>query len=511
MQAITPFVLCSAVLLCLQAGAAESFAPTTKPKLILQLEADFLALRLKVTAPAGTTAVHYRLLETDGATKVIEGRTSPSSDLRFAIDVPLATSRWARLDVRALKGEEVLAKREIRPDQDELKLLTAERLNARSAKERSAWGTYVEKSRTRFEAEFDLLSAECRKLGKPKANPAPGSRAEFELDSDTPESWFASDEAKALADSVISYQTPTGGWSKGIDYKAGPRAPGTHWTNSQSDDPWHYCGTFDNRSTTEQIKLLAGVYSATKSEEARAALQRGLDYMFEAQYPNGGWPQNYPIESGYHEAITLNDNALVHILEVLLTLVQKKPPFTFADEALRQRAKTAFERGIGCLAAMQVKIDGKPTVWCAQHDPLSLAPEHARTKEPPSLSGGESAEVARFLMRKAPITDQTRAMIDAAMAWFENHRLTGLRKTQTAEGKTDYVEDASSKESYWARFYDLKTGKAIFPGSQDGINYPTFREMAAKNKVAYDFMTTKPGDLITKERQRWMKRLEKEK
>jgi PelA/Pel-15E family pectate lyase len=159
---------------------------------------------------------------------------------------------------------------------------------------------------------------------------------------------------------------------------------------------------------------------------------------------------------------------------------------------------------------MQVKIDGKPTVWCAQHDPLSLAPEHARTKEPPSLSGGESAELVRFLMRKAPITGGTKAMIESAMAWFESHKLTGLRKTQTTEGKTDYAEDAASKEVYWARFYDLKTGKAIFPGSQDGINYPTFRDMAAKNKVAYDFMTAKPGDLITKEVQRWKKRLEKE-
>ena len=509
MQVMTHFVLFSAALLCLQVSAAEAPAPPPKPKIDLQVETDFLALHLKVTAPAGTTAVQYRLLETDNATKASEWQTTPTPDLRFAVDVPLATSRWARLEMRALKGEEVLAKKEIRPDQSEFKLLTPERIAGLPSPQQAAWSDYIAKSQARFEAEFDLLAAECRKLGQPTAKPAPGSRAEFELDSDTPESWFASDEAKALADAAISYQTPTGGWSKGIDYQAGPRAPGTHWTNSQGD-AWHYCGTFDNRSTTEQLKLLAGVYSTTKREDVRAALQRGLDYVFEAQYPNGGWPQNYPIESGYHEAITLNDNAMVHILEVLLTLMQKKPPFTFADEALGQRAQAAFERGIDCLTAMQVKIDGKATVWCAQHDPLSLAPEHARTKEPPSLSGGESAEVVRFLMRKAPITDATKAMISSAVAWFESHKLTGLRKTKNAEGKTDYVEDASSKEVYWARFYDLKTSRAIFPGSQDGINYPTFGEMAAKNKVAYDFMITKPGELLTKEMDRWKKRLAKE-
>jgi len=253
------------------------------------------------------------------------------------------------------------------------------------------------------------------------------------------------------------------------------------------------------------------VFTATKREDVKKALDRGLEYLFEAQFPNGGWPQNYPIESGYHEAITLNDNAMVHVLEVLLTIIQKQPPFAFADEALRQRAQAAYGKGIACFAASQVKIHGELTVWCAQHDPLSLVPVHARTKEPPSLSGGESAELLRFLMRKAPITDATIQMIEAGLKWFDSHRLTGLRKTKTAEGKTDYVDDSGSTEVYWARFYDLETGKPIFPGSQDGINYPTFREMAAKNKVAYDFMVTKPRELLEKEVPRWRKRLAKRK
>lgn len=491
---------------------AQNQSPAPKPSIKLEVSTDFLALHLQGTAPEGTTAVQYRVAESGAISEQDAWLPAPllaSPASSFSIDIPLKDSRWSALQVRALKGEEELARKKTGPDQSEFKLLTPERIADLLAPQQMAWHGYIAKSKARFDAEFDILAAECRKLGQPTATPAPGSRAEFELDSDTPESWFASDEAKALADAAISYQTPTGGWSKGIDYKAGPRAPGTHWTNSQGD-AWHYCGTFDNRSTTEQLKLLAGVYSATKRDDVRAALQRGLDYVFEAQYPNGGWPQNYPIESGYHEAITLNDNAMVHILEVLLAIVQKKPPFAFVDEALGQRAQTAFERGMSCLTAMQVMIDGKATVWCAQHDPLSLAPEHARTKEPPSLSGGESAEVVRFLMRKAPITDATKAMIGSAVAWFESHKLTGLHKIKNSEGKTDYAEDPSSQEIYWARFYDLKSGKAIFPGSQDGINYPTYHEMAAKNKVAYDFMITKPGELLTKEMERWKKRLAKE-
>ena len=58
----------------------------------------------------------------------------------------------------------------------------------------------------------------------------------------------------------------------------------------------------------------------------------------------------------------------------------------------------------------------------------------------------------------------------------------------------------------WARFYEIATGLPIFAGAQDGIIYPTFTEMAAHNRIAYDFYTTKPAEFLTKERARWKKR-----
>jgi alanine dehydrogenase len=46
-------------------------------------------------------------------------------------------------------------------------------------------------------------------------------------------------------------------------------------------------------------------------------------------------------------------------------------------------------------------------------------------------------------------------------------------------------------------------------GAGAGIVYSTFQEMAAKNKVAYDFFSTRPAELLGKELPRWRKRLEK--
>lgn len=488
-------------------------AQDEKPKVTLTTEADFLALHVSGKAPAGTTALQYRFAESGeiaeaAAWTAVSAKVSDDGGFQF--DLPLKSSRWSEIQVRALKGADEVAKKLSRSRVDVFEWLKPERIAAMPEAERGVWSAYMKRSIERREAEFDILASECRKLGIAKASPAPGNRAELEKDSDTPIEWYSSAEAVKLAEAVMSYQTPSGGWSKAVNYTQGSRKPGAHWT-AQKGDQWHYCGTIDNRTTTEQVKLLAGVYSATKREDVKTALMRGLEYLWEAQFPNGGWPQNYPIESGYHEAITLNDDAMVHVLEVMLLIAEKSPPFAFAEDGLQKRAQAAYDKGIDCLAAAQVRIDGKLAVWCAQHDPLDLGPVHARTKEPPSLSGGESAELVKFLMRKAPISDKTTAMIEPALAWFESHKLTGLRKGKNEAGKTDYIEDASSTEVYWARFYDLKTGNAIFPGSQDGINYPTFREMAAKNKVAYDFMVTKPRDVIGKEVERWKKRMTKEK
>ncbi len=490
------------------AALADEAAPPASG-LALEVDADFLALHVNARAPQGTTAIEYRLAETGDVSKGevwAPVKSAPREDGAYRFDVALPKSRWTSLQVRAVKGGEVLAMRETHPRTRTFQMLTEERVAALPAPERDAWTAYLRRSGERAETEHDTLADECRTLGLARSTPAPSNSREFETASREAGSWFAGAEAQRLGEVVMSYQTPSGGWSKAVDYTKGARTPGTHWTTQTGLDGWHYCGTLDNRSTTEQVRFLA----ALKRDAARTAALRGIEWMLEAQMPNGGWPQNYPVEPGYHEAITLNDDAMVHALEILLAISAGEPPFDFTEAALRERTRAAFDKGIACLAAAQVREDGTPTVWCAQHDPLTLVPVAARKKEPPSLSGGESAAVLKFLMRQGPTTPEVVAMVEPALRWFERHRVTGLRQTKNAAGKTDYVPDAGSEEVYWARFYDVTTGQPIFAGAEDGIIYPTFSEMAAKNKVAYEYFTTKPRDLIEKEVARWKKRLAKE-
>jgi PelA/Pel-15E family pectate lyase len=490
---------------------AQPTQDKSSSKITLRVEADYLALHASGTGPAAATVWEYRLRLSDNS-KTGDWTTfpQPNPDGSFQFDVPLQDWRWAELEVRASTGEQVLATAEAKPKQRMFEMLRRDRFSVLPEPERAAWLSYFETSERHAERERDVLAIECRKFGMAVSKPAPGIGSEFKLGADVAPAWYGSPQALKLADTVLSYQTPTGAWSKAVKYADGPRAPGTHWTNNPNNGGWHYCGTLDNHATTEQIKFLAQVYTATKREDAKAGARRGLEWLLTAQFPNGGWPQVYPVEPGYHEAITLNDGAMLHALEVLRSASTGEAPFGFLDETIRQRASTAFDKALSCLLACQVKLSGKPAVWCAQHDPLTLEPVGARLKEPPSLSGMESAELLKFLMRKGPVTPAMISAIEGGVEWLSAHRLMNLRKVQTAEGKTDYVNDLASTEVYWARFYDVESGQPIFAGAQDGRRYSTFAEMAQHNNAAYDYFTTKPADVVEKEFQRWKNRVQKE-
>ena len=266
----------------------------------------------------------------------------------------------------------------------------------------------------------------------------------------------------------------------------------------------------DNRATTDELVLLAGVYRATKREQFRDAFFKGLDYIFDAQFPNGGWPQVYPLEGGYHDAVTYNDDAMIHVLDLLRDIANGTPEFKFVDDARRAKARKAVAAGLQCILDTQVMQNNRRTVWCAQHDPLTLAPCDARLKEPASLSGGESVGIVKFLMQIPNPSPEIVRAIEDALVWFEHSKLTGLRPTQR-DGRSFFEKDPTATQPYWARFYDIATNRPVFAGAQDGILYDSFEEMWKTNHFGYDFYTKHPEDLITKDQAKWRKLLAKSK
>jgi len=381
--------------------------------------------------------------------------------------------------------------------------ITRERLEELPAAKQAAWLTYWERSQANARADQAALDAEvaANNLTQPLCAPSGG---DFKLPAEMGDAWFSSEEAKQLANIILSYQTPVGGWSKHTGYSKGVRQPGMQFTsqNEPGQKP-HYVATFDNRSTTEELYFLAAVWQATKRKDCKAGFIKGLNFILAAQYPNGGWPQVYPLEGKYHDNITFNDDAMTRILELLQDIKNGESYYAFLDDAQRKRVVEALDVGLSCLLKVQFVQDGKKTGWCAQYDPLTLQPAAARAMEPVTLSGLESSRILRYLMSIPHPSPEIVASIEAGLNWLEQVKVTGMAKTNV-DGKTTYLPDPASTEVFWARFYRLADSKPVFPG-RDGILYDTFEAMAENNRLGYDFYTTLPGSIVYNGQKNWRK------
>src|ERR1019366_6327068 len=110
-----------------------------------------------------------------------------------------------------------------------------------------------------------------------------------------------------------------------------------------------YNTTYDNGSTYTQIAVLANVYTATSIEKYKTGALKGLDFILESQYKNGGWPQFYPLESDYSRCITYNDGVFEGIMELLKDIKDNKPEYAFVDNKLRAKLNLAYDKGMDCI------------------------------------------------------------------------------------------------------------------------------------------------------------------
>jgi pectate lyase len=283
-----------------------------------------------------------------------------------------------------------------------------------------------------------------------------------------PDSWFRGDEGKRTTDIVLSWQSDAGAWPKNKDTTR------KQFTGKRGKIE----GTFDNKATTGELRFLARAFDATGDPRCRDAYLRGFDHILDAQYPNGGWPQHHPPGKGYHRHITFNDGSMVRLLEFL----RDAPDSGILDADRKRRAAEAFDRGVACIVKCQVVIAGKPTVWCAQHDEVTLAPAKARDYELPSLSGGESAGILRFLMSLERPSPEVIRAVQAGVAWYESARITGIRVDRKKHGGVP-VEDRDAPP-LWARFYDLETGRPFFCG-RDGVKKASLAEIEKERREGY--------------------------
>jgi PelA/Pel-15E family pectate lyase len=311
-----------------------------------------------------------------------------------------------------------------------------------------------------------------------------------------PAGWFATADAKRVAANVLSYQSDLGGWPKNLDTTAAPYA----------GDRKELKPTFDNGATTDELRFLAQIFNATHEAKYEEAFGKGYDYILKAQYPTGGWPQYYPPPKSYHRHITFNDDAMVRLM-LFLRESYTGADYGFVDQARKTAARAAFDRGVECILKCQVKVDGKLTAWCAQHDEKDYSPRPARTFELVSLSGSESVGITRLLMSLGHPKPEVIQSVNAAVAWFESAKLVGIKVVQQPDkaapkGTNKVVVQDSAAPPMWARFYDIATNKPIY-ADRDGVAKASLADIGYERRNGYAWLGYWPQALLEKEYPVW--------
>jgi PelA/Pel-15E family pectate lyase len=395
--------------------------------------------------------------------------------------------------------------------------LTAEYVRATLPKnQQAAWLLYIDRSAKQQAVDRAAWATEFKASGRTTVliPPQGGSGRSMPMDKDP--AWYGTADALKIADVILSFQTPNGGWSKNLSMTQPARVPGEFYAapnqaptlpgatdadRAQANErahnaDWGWVATLDNDATNTELHFLHLVIAALpagKSAPYRKSYLRGIDYLLRSQYPNGGWPQVWPLDGGYHDAITFNDDAVTESLESLQPVGEGA--VKFVPLATQKLAAAAFARGLNLVLKAQIVINGKKTVWCQQHDELTLAPVSARNYEMPSLASGESATALEFLMTLKKPSPAVVKAINAGVAWFKQSAIYGYTWGGTREQGRLLIKREGAGP-LWSRYYSLTTDQPIF-GDRDKTIHDDVNDISLERRNGYSWFNTDGVELAT--------------
>lgn len=333
-----------------------------------------------------------------------------------------------------------------------------------------------------------------------------------------------------LADSIVKYQLESGGWCKNQNWIEGPDM------NVISQAMKTGVGsTIDNGATISEMKKLVEAVKEInrakgdsnyivaaelekKADAYRHSFCRGIDYLLEMQYPNGGFPQFYPKKQhkDYSTEITFNDNAMYNVLTLLkeLSAGGEICAVMQVDRETMQRCSNAYDMGVQCILDCQIRVDehgrvvaygtdawgaSRRTVWCQQHDEVTLLPAKARAYELPSYTGfGETCALLNLLMDIEKPSAEVREAIRGGVEWLRGHAMVDV-------AKEEFINDKGMKDIrlirqpgaplLWARFYDLDEALPYYC-DRDGIPKRNISEIGYERRNGYAWVGDTPSKVI---------------
>lgn len=298
------------------------------------------------------------------------------------------------------------------------------------------------------------------------------------------------------ADYLLTWQLH-GGWSKdmGDKYKRAWDGREPRTTVFSVDGANTELAVIDNDATTNEMLFLAHMYKVTGFDRYKEAVRKAIELLLTMQYPSGGWPQVYPRRGNYSDYVTFNDDAMIRAMSVLRMAAERRYPFNtdIVDAELEGRIRRALDRGLEYILRSQIRVDGRPTAWCAQHDPVTYEPRGGRSYEHPSISGSESVGVVAYLMSLPDPSPEVQEAIRGALEWFERSKVADTKYVRRDPQEVYFYPEPGSV--IWYRFYDIQTNEPIFSG-RDGVIKRDIREIEKERREGYAWATTKPRNLL---------------
>jgi hypothetical protein len=214
----------------------------------------------------------------------------------------------------------------------------------------------------------------------------------------------------------------------------------------------------DDNITQGAITYLIELDTVLDEEWLTESINTGLDWLREAQFSNGAWPQWYPLIGGYHDYYTFNDNAMNDCIRVMLLAHERYGKRQYLESAKR------------CGDFIILSQGAAPRSGWAQQYSHDLKPAWARAFEPPGLCSAVTAGNIRTLMIL--------------------YRQTGEKKYLDPIPKAiDWLERSKIGPDLWARLYELETNRPIYGDRDNKVHY-TLEEISEERRKGYSWQSS---------------------
>jgi PelA/Pel-15E family pectate lyase len=268
--------------------------------------------------------------------------------------------------------------------------------------------------------------------------------------------------AGEVAGALLAAQHASGGWNYVYDF-AGERSL-AEWYESIAHDAWRLeefhihpnNATFDDACSAEATQFLLRLQLTRPAPALAAALDQALAFVRRSQYPNGGWPQRYPLEPDYTRYITFNDDVLGENMKTLL----------MAHAALGEpHALEHLRAAMACV--VQTQQPRPQPGWGLQHD-LEGKPAAARSFEPAAFATHTTAANLGLLITFHELTgnaEYTRR-VPEALDWLEKLALPLAQARELGGTHPTFISVGSDTPLYvHRRGSNVENGKYYVNGS----------------------------------------------